>query len=173
MAQKKLRAALVAAAALAVLTAVPAPAQAASTSGALMITHVRPNASGADVKDNRQVNLNGEYFILKNVSTKTVDLYGYVPDITTNTYGRPLPSYRLPAGARVYVHTGSGTNHKDSQGNHHVYRGYARHVLPNDGTSKNPDIRLKKPGSRDDNTSTGSISSCNWGTALDGKTYAC
>lgn len=173
MAQKRLRAALVAAAALAALAAVPSPAQAASTTGALMITHVRPNASGADIKNNRQTNLNGEYFIVRNVTKKTVDLAGYVPDITTNTYGRPLPSYRLPAGARVYVHTGSGRNHRDSSGNHHVYRGYARHVLPNDGTTRNPDLRLKKPKSRDDNTSSGSISTCNWGRAADGRTYAC
>ncbi|MDT0327046.1 lamin tail domain-containing protein [Nocardiopsis lambiniae] len=172
MARKRLRSALIAAAALATLV-VPVPAQAASTTGALMITHVRPNAAGADIKNNKQVNLNGEYFILKNVTKKTVDLGGYVPDITTNTYGRALPAYRLPAGAKVYVHTGSGTHHRDAKGNHHVYRGYGRHVLPNDGTKKNPDIRLKKPGSRDDNTATGAISSCNWGKAADGRTYAC
>ncbi|WP_159943902.1 MULTISPECIES: hypothetical protein [unclassified Nocardiopsis] len=152
---------------------VPAPAQAASTTGALMVTHVRPNASGADVKDNRQVNLNGEYFIIRNVTTRTVNTQGYVPDITSNTYGRALPAYNLPAGAVAYVHTGSGTNRRDSQGRHHVYRGYGRHVLPNDGGARNPDLRLKKPGSPDDNTSTGSISVCNWGKAADGTTYRC
>lgn len=173
MARNRLRAALVAAAALATLVAAPGPAQAASTTGALMITHVRPNALGADIKNNRQTNLNGEYFILRNVTKKTVNLAGYVPDITTNTYGRPLPAYNLPAGARVYVHTGSGTNRKDANGDHHVYRGYARHVLPNDGTTQNPNLRLKNPNSRDDNKAAGTISSCDWKKAADGKTYAC
>ncbi len=169
--RKTLRAAVAAAMLAAIL--VPAPAQAASTTGALMITHVRPNASGADTVNGKARNLNGEYFIVKNVTNKTVNLSGYVPDITTNTYGRKLPSYKLPAGASVYVHTGSGTNHKDANGKHHVYRGYARHVLPNDGTKKNPDLRLKKPGSADNNSATGSISSCNWSKAADAKTYKC
>ncbi|MFE1169359.1 lamin tail domain-containing protein [Nocardiopsis sp. NPDC058789] len=152
---------------------VPVPAHAASTTGALMITHVRPNAAGADVKNNKQTNLNGEYFVVKNVSKKTVNLRGHVPDITSNTYGRALPSYNLPAGAVVHVHTGSGTNHRDAKGTHHVYRGYARHVLPNDGSGRNPDLRLKKPGSKDDNKAAGTLSSCNWGKAADGRTYAC
>ncbi|MFG3494274.1 hypothetical protein [Streptomyces sp. NPDC047928] len=155
------------------LAALPSTGHAASTTGALMITHVRPNAAGADVRDGRQLNVNGEYFVIKNVTSRTVNTGGYIPDITTNTYGRALPSYALPAGARAYVHTGSGTNRKDSSGWHHIYRGYARHVLPNNGTTRNPDLRLKKPGSVDNNTSTGSISSCNWGSAADGTTYAC
>ncbi|MFV2121783.1 hypothetical protein ACE14D_26475 [Streptomyces sp. Act-28] len=155
------------------LAALPTNGHAASTTGALMITHVRPNTAGADVSGSRQLNLNGEYFLIKNVTSRTVNTGGYVPDITSNTYGRALPSYNLPAGAKAYVHTGSGRNHRDSSGWHHIYRGYARHVLPNDGRSRNPDLRLKKPGSRDDNTSTGSVSSCNWGSAANGTTYAC
>lgn len=161
------------AAAAVTVIAWPMPAHAASTSGALMVTHVRPNAAGADVKNGKQVNLNGEYFIIKNVTTKTVNTGGYVPDITTNTYGRALPSYSLPAKAKAYVHTGSGTNRKDSSGNHHIYRGYGRHVLLNTSTAKNPDLRLKKPGSADNNAAAGTISSCNWNTAASGKTYAC
>ncbi|AOT59000.1 MULTISPECIES: hypothetical protein [Streptomyces] len=155
------------------LAALQSPAQAASTTGALMITHVRPNTSGADVRSGTQLNLNGEYFLIRNVTTRTVNTGGYVPDITSNTYGRALPSYNLPAGAKAYVHTGSGRNHRDSSGWHHIYRGYGRHVLPNDARSRTPDLRLKKPGSRDDNTSTGSISACNWNLAKDGTTYAC
>jgi hypothetical protein len=152
---------------------VPGPVEAASTTGALMITHVRPNASGSDTVDGVSRNLNGEYFIIKNVTNATVNVGGYVPDITSNTYGRVLPSYKLPAGATAYVHTGSGTNYKDANGKHHIYRGYARHVLPNTATSRNPDLRLKKPGSADNNSSTGTISSCNWGTAANGTTYGC
>ncbi|PWV52087.1 MULTISPECIES: hypothetical protein [Nocardiopsis] len=164
--------AAVAAALLAALLA-PVPAHAASTTGALMITHVRPNAAGADVKNNKQTNLNGEYFVVKNVTKKTVNLRGHVPDITSNTYGRALPAYNLPAGGVVHVHTGTGKNHRDAKGTHHVYRGYARHVLPNDGTGRSPDLRLKKPGSKDDNKAAGTISSCNWGKAADGRTYGC
>ncbi|MBX9391513.1 lamin tail domain-containing protein [Streptomonospora nanhaiensis] len=167
-----LRAAAVAAAAAAVLSLLSAPAQAASTTGALMLTQVRPNADGADVKNGRQVNLNGEFFVIKNVTSRPVNVRGYVPDITSNGYGRALPSYTLPAGASAQVHTGSGTNRRDSNGVHHIYRGYARHVLNNDGP-KNPDLRLKKPGSSDNNTSSGSITSCNWGRAADGRTYRC
>ncbi|MGW8366867.1 hypothetical protein ACWGK1_40830 [Streptomyces wedmorensis] len=138
-----------------------------------MITHVRPNAAGADTRGTTQLNLNGEYFVIKNVTSRAVNTGGYIPDITTNTYGRALPSYSLPAGAKAYVHTGSGRNYRDSSGVHHIYRGYARHVLLNTSTVKNPDLRLKKPGSRDDNTATGSISACNWNTAANGTTYAC
>ncbi|WP_232542999.1 lamin tail domain-containing protein [Streptomyces sp. QHH-9511] len=155
------------------LVALATPSQAASTTGALMITQVRPNAAGADTRDGTQLNLNGEYFVIKNVTTRTVNTSGYVPDITTNTYGRALPSYYLPAGARAFVHTGSGRHYRDSTGAHHIYRGYARHVLLNTSTAKNPDLRLKKPGSPDDNTATGSISTCNWNTAADGTTYNC
>ncbi|OII66002.1 hypothetical protein BJP40_14995 [Streptomyces sp. CC53] len=170
--KRAIRAAALATAALS-LAALPTAGHAASTTGALMITHVRPNASGADVRDGRQLNLNGEYFIVKNVTKRTVNVGGYIPDITSNTYGRALPSYNLPAGARAYVHTGSGRNHKDSSGAHHIYRGYGRHVLPNDGSARNPDLRLKKPGSADNNSSAGTVSSCNWGRAADGRTYAC
>ncbi|MGA5171032.1 MULTISPECIES: hypothetical protein [Streptomyces] len=155
------------------LVALATPSQAASTTGALMLTHVRPNAAGADTRGGTQLNLNGEYFVIKNVTARTVNTGGYVPDSTTNTYGRALPSYNLPAGARAYVHTGSGRHYRDSSGVHHVYRGYARHVLLNTSTVKNPDLRLKKPGSLDNNTSAGSISSCNWNTAADGTTYSC
>ncbi|MEU0270388.1 hypothetical protein [Streptomyces sp. NPDC006307] len=153
--------------------AMATPSQAASTTGALMLTQVRPNAAGADSRDGTQLNVNGEYFVIKNVSTRTVNTGGYVPDITTNTYGRALPSYNLPAGARAYVHTGSGRHYRDSSGAHHIYRGYARHVLLNTSTAKNPDLRLKKPGSPDNNTATGSITACNWNTAADGTTYTC
>ncbi|GGU66221.1 hypothetical protein [Streptomyces lavendofoliae] len=155
------------------LVALATPSQAASTTGALMLTHVRPNAAGADSRDGTQLNVNGEYFFIKNVTTRTVNTGGYVPDITTNTYGRVLPSYNLPAGARAYVHTSNGRHYRDSSGVHHIYRGYARHVLLNTSTAKNPDLRLKRPGSLDDNRATGSITTCNWNTAADGTTYAC
>jgi hypothetical protein len=91
-----------------------------------MLTHVRPNAAGADTRDGTQLNLNGEYFVIKNVTTRTINTSGYIPDITTNTYGRGLPAYYLPAGAKAYVHTGSGRHYRDSTGAHHIYRGYAR-----------------------------------------------
>ncbi|MEU9298516.1 hypothetical protein ACFY8P_26815 [Streptomyces sp. NPDC012693] len=155
------------------VVALATPSQAASTTGALMITHVRPNAAGADTSGTTQLNLNGEYFVIKNVTSRTVNTSGYVPDITTNSYGRALPTYYLPAGAKAYVHTGSGRHYRDSSGAHHIYRGYARHTLLNTSTVKNPDLRLKKPGSPDNNTSTGSISTCNWNTAANGTTYSC
>ncbi|MFH8717651.1 lamin tail domain-containing protein [Streptomyces zaomyceticus] len=155
------------------LVAMATPSQAASTTGALMITHVRPNAAGSDSRSGTQLNVNGEYFVIKNVTRRTVNVGGYIPDITTNTYGRALPSYSLPAGAKAYVHTGSGRHYRDRTGAHHIYRGYARHILLNTSTAKNPDLRLKKPGSRDNNTATGSITTCNWNTARDGITYTC
>ncbi|MFI6103144.1 hypothetical protein [Streptomyces sp. NPDC051310] len=166
------RTAALATAALAVV-ALATPSQAASTTGALMLTHVRPNAAGPDTLNGAQRNLNGEYFVIKNVTSRAVNTGGYIPDITTNTYGRALPSYSLPAGAKAYVHTGSGRHYRDSSGAHHIYRGYGRHVLLNTSTAKNPDLRLKKPGSLDNNTATGSITACNWNTAADGTTYAC
>ncbi|MDN3297611.1 hypothetical protein QWM81_26955 [Streptomyces ficellus] len=67
------------------LVALATPSQAASTTGELMLPHVRPNAAGADTRDGTQLNLNSEYFVIKNVTTRTVNTGGYVPDITTNT----------------------------------------------------------------------------------------
>ncbi|MEE2046699.1 hypothetical protein Q7689_25525, partial [Nocardiopsis tropica] len=60
----------IAAAAVTALSLLSAPAQAASSTGALTVTHVRANAAGTDTKSN----LNGEYFVIKNTSTKTVNL---------------------------------------------------------------------------------------------------
>ncbi|WP_209311264.1 lamin tail domain-containing protein [Streptomyces spiramenti] len=169
---RAIRTALLATVSLAVL--MPAvPAHAAKTTGELMVTQVRPNAAGADIKNGKQINLNDEFFVIKNVTKKTVNVGGWVPDITTNTFGRALPSYKLPAGASARVHTGAGKNHKDSKGVHHIYRGYARHVLPNDGRSKTPNLRLKKPGSKDNNAAAGTISACSWSVAANGRTYSC
>ncbi|WP_217201472.1 hypothetical protein [Streptomyces buecherae] len=71
------------------------------------------------------------------------------------------------------MHSGSGRHYRDSSGAHHIHRSYGRHILLNTSTAKNPDLRLRKPGSPDNNTSTGSISSYNWNTVADGNTYSC
>ncbi|MEV6250333.1 hypothetical protein AB0M38_29635 [Streptomyces sp. NPDC051742] len=49
-------------------------------------------------------------------------------------------------------------------------RGYARQVLLNTSTAENPDLRLKKPGGLDSDSSAGSITSCDWNTAADATT---
>ncbi|MFD5323571.1 hypothetical protein [Streptomyces sp. NPDC127092] len=86
-----------------------------------------------------------------------------------------LPTYAcLPAGVKAYVRTGSGRNYRDSSANHHIYRGCSLYTrLLTTSTVKDPDLRLKKPGTCDDTAATGSISTCNGNTAADGVTYAC
>ncbi|MER5966239.1 hypothetical protein [Streptomyces sp. NPDC002057] len=66
--------------------------------------------------------------------------------------------YCLPAGAQAYVHT--GLRYLDRTGAHSSYLGYIRHILLNTSIAKNPDLRLKKSGSRNN-------------TARDGTTYSC
>jgi hypothetical protein len=93
---------LVAVASLAVASA---PAQAA---GAIQFRRIQYDSPGTDTGSN--TSLNAEYFQLKNVTTRTFNLYGWtVRDAAGNTY-RFGSTFYLRPGYTVTVRTGKGTN---------------------------------------------------------------
>jgi hypothetical protein len=94
--------------ALAAVTSVVAVAGPADAAGAIQFRRFQYDSPGTDTGSN--TSLNAEYFQLKNVTTRTVNLYGwYVRDATGYTY-RFSSSYYLKPGYTVTVRTGKGTN---------------------------------------------------------------
>lgn len=72
---------------------------------ALSISAVHEDASGDDT-----VNLNDEYIVLENTGTRPLDLTGWsVTDEAGHAYTFPS-GFALDSGARVTLHTGSGTD---------------------------------------------------------------
>ena len=90
------------------VTALMASAVPAQASPTLHIRKVYVNSPGSDTGTN--TSRNGEYVLIKNSSTTTTyTLTGYtIRDKAAHIY--KFPTFRLKAGATVYVHTGSGTN---------------------------------------------------------------
>ena len=79
-----------------------------SAAGAIQFRGFQYDSPGSDTRTNRQ--LNAEWFVLKNVSGRRVNLKGWsVRDRTGYTY-RFSSTFYLRAGATVKVHTGRGTN---------------------------------------------------------------
>jgi endonuclease YncB( thermonuclease family) len=76
--------------------------------GALHITSFHANASGDD-----RYNLNGEYLRVCNISDGPVDLKGHA---LKNEAGKrfDFPPFVIPAGHTVKIHTGSGSDQRDS-----------------------------------------------------------
>ncbi|NED97214.1 lamin tail domain-containing protein [Phytoactinopolyspora alkaliphila] len=85
------------------------------------ITSILYDAPGDD-----RYNLNGEYMVVKNTGSVTINLKDWVVDATPQR--RALPSYTLKPGASVRIHTGSG---KQSSGR--IYLGYKAPIWNNDG----------------------------------------
>jgi hypothetical protein len=84
------------------------------------------NSPGTDTKANSQ--LNGEWFILKNVSATRMNLAGWrIRDVAGYTYTFASTFYLNP-GATVKIHTGRGTNTS-----YHRYWGRAWYVWNNTG----------------------------------------
>jgi hypothetical protein len=88
---------------------------------AAKITHIEYDAPGND-----RYNLNGEYMVVKNTGSVTINLKDWVVDASPQR--RALPSYTLKPGATVRIHTGSG-----SQASGRIYLGYKAPIWNNDG----------------------------------------
>ena len=115
---------------------VSAPAQAAeppSRISPIAITKVQYSPPGSDTVDK----LNGEYFVVKNTTSRARALTGYtVRDESRRTPYR-FPRFTLGAGSSVTVHTGSGQAKPG-----HLYWGESFYVWNNTGDT----VSLRNPG---------------------------
>ena len=101
------------------------PAPTPSSAGGIRLGRIYYNSPGDDDGSNRS--LNAEWFVLKNQGSTTRDLSGWtVRDSHGHVYR--VRDLRLAGGARVKVHTGSGTSHTI-----HRYWGRDRYVWDNRG----------------------------------------
>jgi hypothetical protein len=85
------------------------------------IVRARPDAPGDDSR-----NLNGEFIVLRNTGKTPIQLRGWTVRSASTKKKFALPSYRLPAGARVKIHSGKGRSGKG-----HVYLDAGREVWRN------------------------------------------
>jgi hypothetical protein len=85
------------------------------------IPAARPDAPGDDAR-----NLNGEFIVLRNTGTTPLQLRGWTVRSASTRTTFALPRYRLPAGAKVKIHSGRG---RTSRG--HVYLGSRQEVWHN------------------------------------------
>lgn len=99
------------------------------TSATVKITRYKAVISSInyDAPGDDRYNLNGEYAVIKNTGSVTVNLKDWVLD-ADDGQRRALPSYSLSPGVTVRVHTGSGTNTTG-----HLYLGYKAPIWNNDG----------------------------------------
>ena len=99
-----------------------APAHAA---GAVQFRYFRYNAPGTDTASNTSVN--GEYLILKNVTSRPVALTGWtVRDNQSHVY--TFGTFSIGAGKTMALHTGKGSNTASVR-----YWGLGYHVWNNTG----------------------------------------
>jgi P pilus assembly chaperone PapD len=100
-----------------------APADAA---GAIQFTRIQYDSPGSDTRTN--TSLNAEYVQLKNVTTRTFNLYGWtLRDVAGHTYTFSTNHYLRP-GATVTIRTGKGTNTATTR-----YWGSAAYIWNNTG----------------------------------------
>ena len=85
------------------------------------VASVQADAAGAD-----RANLNGERIVIRNTGLVAAPLQGWTLRSRSAGSTFTLPAYRLPAGARVVVHSGRGPS-----GNGHLYLGADREVWAN------------------------------------------
>ncbi|HYU86658.1 MAG TPA: lamin tail domain-containing protein [Kribbellaceae bacterium] len=98
----------------------------ADAAGAIQFRRFQYDSPGSDTGSN--TSLNAEYFQLKNVTTRTFNLYGWtVRDAAGHTY-RFSSSFYLRPGYTVTVHTGRGTNTS-----YHRYWGSSWYIWNNTG----------------------------------------
>lgn len=97
----------------------------ADAAGGLRITEVYYDSPGSDSGSN--TSLNAEFVVLKNFSSKTKTLTGWtVRDRSAHVYR--FGTFRLAAGSKVTLHTGTGTNTA-----HHRYWRSAAYIWNNTG----------------------------------------
>ena len=100
----------------------PVSAEAAS---AIQITKVYYNSPGSDYGSN--TSLNAEWVRITNTGTTYRTLTGWtLRDASAHVY--TFPTFKIAPGARVYVHTGKGTNTTS-----HKYWGRSWYVWNNTG----------------------------------------
>jgi subtilisin family serine protease len=85
------------------------------------IVRVRPDAPGDDSR-----NLNGEFIVVRNTGKTPIQLRGWTVRSASTKTRFALPTYRLPVGARVKIHSGKGRSGKG-----HVYLNAGREVWRN------------------------------------------
>ncbi|MGP4004699.1 lamin tail domain-containing protein [Streptomyces sp. 8N706] len=133
----RIRTAVPAALAAAVLLGTGATATAATTAAShqsgLHLGFIQYNSPGSDDRSNRS--LNAEWVNIHNNTGSSIQLRGYVLKDDTG-YRYTFPSYRIGAGKTVKVHTGKG-----SQSAGHVYWGRGAYVWNNTSDK----ARLYKP----------------------------
>lgn len=95
---------------------------------AVSFTKIQYNSPGTDTRSTKS--LNDEWVRMTNNTGKAIDLNNWsVRDKAGHSY--TFTSYMLNSGARVYVHTGPGTNGKpDVQ---HRYQGSGNYIWNNNG----------------------------------------
>jgi hypothetical protein len=102
------RLAMLALSTLVAVTSAMVVATQADAAGAVQFRRIQYDSPGSDTGSNAR--LNGEYFQLKNVSTRTVNLYRWtVRDAAGHIY-RFASTFHLRPGYTVTVRTGRGTN---------------------------------------------------------------
>ena len=125
---------------------IAAPAAQAATP-AIQITKVYYNSPGSDIGSNSS--LNAEWVRLTNKRSYTINLKSWtLRDKTGYTYTFS-GDYRLPAGYRVYIHTGQSTNTS-----YHRYWGRSWYVWNNTGDT----AYLR-------NSAGTLIDTCSWGSS--------
>jgi lamin tail-like protein len=113
--------------------------------GSVQFTKIQYNSPGTDT--GRTTSLNGEWFRLTNKTAKAMDLKGWtVRDVANHRYTF-TSSFRLGAGASVYVHTGRGTATSTNR-----YWGSKRYIWNNDGDTATVRTAAGK-----------TIDTCKWG----------
>lgn len=110
------------------------PHGAAQAAPPLKVTKVFFDAPGTDNKGSN-TSLNAEYVVVKNMTAKAVNLKGWtVRDAQAHVF--VFPSFNLPAGGSVALHSGAGTANATN-----LYWRYGNFVWNNDGdtaTLKHP-----------------------------------
>lgn len=91
----------------AVLLCILAPAAGANPHH-IQFARIQYDSPGADTGTN--ASLNGEYFVVKNLSTTTRNIHRYTVRDANSAHVYTFPSTSLAAGKGIRVHTGHGTN---------------------------------------------------------------
>jgi hypothetical protein len=106
-----------------VISVLALPAQALA---AIKIHKIYFDSPGADNGGN--ASLNAEYIVIKNTGSTRVGIGGWtIRDLSNHVYRFPA-GFRVAAGTKVTLHTGSGTNTL-----HHRYWRQDNYVWNNDG----------------------------------------
>ena len=122
----KRRFAMLAAGALAAVSSLVVATGPADAAGAVQFTRLQYDSPGTDTGSN--TSLNTEYVQLKNVTTRTYNLYGWTVRDAANHIYKFTSNFYLRPGATVTIRTGKGTNTSTTR-----YWGLSYYVWNNTG----------------------------------------